>query len=832
MELSPGMQQYMKIKQQHPDCIVLFRMGDFYETFYEDAKTVSRELDIVLTRRGKGEKQAPLAGIPFHALDNYLGKLIRKGHRVAIVEQVEDPKLAKGLVKRDLVRIVTPGTIIESSMLQDSQNNYIACINKERNIIALAAADLSTGEFLTAELNDVQQLKSELGMLAPAELIIPVSLENSEFIASLKGAAIMTSFDDRHFWHEGAWNTLVTHFNVIDTAGFGIERNSPCITTAGALLKYLQETQKTNLGYINKLRKHVTSSFMSLDAATIRNLELLRNSRDGSARATLLEVLDHTVTPMGSRLLKKWIVQPLLDKEKIEQRLEAVDELAKRSLLRDEMQQLLKGMNDIERIISRINFGNANARDLLALKKSLEEVPALKSVLETMNAELLEELSMMQDCMPVVNLIEKAIAEEPPVSLREGNLIKPGFNQELDELRSIAHSGKSWIAQLEAKEKNRTGIKSLKISYNKVFGYYIEITRPNLHLVPPDYMRKQTQVNAERFITPELKEQEDKVLQAEERMIELEYALFMEVSREISKYTEAIQEIAQQVAVLDCLQSFAGIAADCNYAKPEISISFELLLQESRHPVLEKLSDFVANDCMLDEYAFMYIITGPNMAGKSTYMRQVALIVLMAQIGSFVPAAYAKIPIVDKLFTRVGAFDDMSHGQSTFMLEMVETAAILNTATKHSLVIIDELGRGTSTYDGIALAWAIVENIHDTIGAKTLFATHYHQLNKLAEKLQGIRNFSIAVKEEKDEIVFLHKIVAGGTDRSYGIQVAKLAGIPQDVIERSKAIMDRLEMEDEIAGRIHDELKHPGKAQKNKVNPKISQKTLSGLYHE
>lgn len=828
MELTPGMQQYMKIKQQHPDCIVLFRMGDFYETFYHDAKTVSKELDIVLTKRGKGEKQAPLAGIPFHALDNYLGKLIKKGYRVAIVEQVEDPKLAKGLVKRDLVRIVSPGTIIESSMLQEKQNNYIACINKEKNTIALAAADLSTGEFFVSEFSTVQELKAELARLAPAEIVIPISLERSEFIASLHTQAVITSADERYFWHDSAWVAVTQHFNVIDTAGFGIERNSLCINAAGALLSYLKETQKTHLSHINRIRKHTEASSMSLDAATIKNLELLKNARDNSTRASLLEVLDKTITPMGARMLKKWLIAPLQDKEKIEQRLEAVDELLKRSMHRDELQMFLKNINDIERIMSRVNFGSANPRDLIALKRSLQQLPGMRSVLEAMNAELLEEIGAMPDCSQVSEIIDKAIADDPPLSLREGNLIKHGYRSELDELRNIASSGKVWISQLEAKERQRTGIKSLKISYNKVFGYYIEITRPNLHLVPSDYIRKQTQVNAERFITPELKEEEEKVLHAQERQLEIEYVLFIGLLREISQHTELMQEVAKAIALLDCVLSLAQTASENNYTRPELASDFELLLQESRHPVLEKLSDFVANDCLLDENSFMYIITGPNMAGKSTYMRQIALIVVMAHIGSFVPATYAKIPLVDKLFTRVGAFDDMSHGQSTFMLEMLETAGILNTATKHSLILLDELGRGTSTYDGIALAWAIAEYIHEEIGAKTLFATHYHQLNNLAEKFQGIKNMSVAIKDEKDTIVFLHKIVAGGTDKSYGIQVAKLAGIPHDVIERSKVIMNRLEMEDEIAGRIHSELK-PNKPQRKKINPEISQRTLSGI---
>ncbi len=832
MELTPAMQQYMKIKQQYPDCIVLFRMGDFYETFYEDAKTVSKELEIVLTKRGKGEKQAPLAGVPFHALDNYLARLIKKGYKVAIVEQIEDPKFAQGLVKRDLMRIVTPGTVIESSMLSDKQNNYIVCLNKEKNVVALTAADISTATCITTEFDDPAKLKAELTRLNPAEIIIPLSLENSEFICSLQlpETTTVTCYDDRHFWHEQAFEYLKEHFKIQDAAAFGIPRDSLCVTTSGSLFNYLKETQKTDLSYINTIRRYSADNFMSLDAATIRNLELLKNIRENSSKGTLLEALDLTQTAMGSRLLRNWIVQPLLDTSLIEQRLEAVDELMKRSLNREELKALLKDMHDVERIISRINFGTANARDLLALKKSLEKIPALKSELEKLNAELLEEFADVEDCSDVTELIEKSIVEEPPLSLREGNIIRQRFNAELDNLRNIMSSSKNWILEFEAKEKARTGIKSLKISFNRVFGYYIEITKPNLHMVPQDYIRKQTQVNAERFITPALKEQENLVLTAEEKMQELEFALFFEITKTISSFTEQIQRIGQCLAMLDALLSFADVAAEHNYVRPEITTEFELMIQEGRHPVLEQLTDFVANDCLLDENSFMYIITGPNMAGKSTYMRQVALITLMAHLGSFVPASYAKIPLVDKIFIRVGAFDDLTQGQSTFMLEMLETANILNTATERSLIILDELGRGTSTYDGISLAWAIAEWIHDSIAAKTLFATHYHQLNKLAEKYQGIRNFSVAIKEVKEEIVFLHKIVAGGTDKSYGIQVAKLAGIPAEVIERSKVIMNRLEMEDEIADRIHGEFK-PNKEQnkRKRINPTVNQKTLLGL---
>ncbi len=828
MELTPAMQQYIKVKQQNPDCIIFFRMGDFYETFYEDAKVVSKELDIVLTKRGKGDKQAPLAGIPFHALDNYLSKLIKKGYKVAIVEQTEDPKLAKGLVKRDLVRIITPGTVIESSMLNDKQNNYILSLNKEKDKIALSAADISTGEFITTELDNIIKLHAEITRLNPAEIIIPLSLENSEFISSLKlpKSVTITPYDDRHFWNDSALKYLTEHLKVIDVASFGIERNSLFISTSGGLLNYLKSTQKTNLDYINKVKRYSTDNFMSFDSSTIRNLELLKNIRDNSSKGTLLETLDKTITPMGARLIRRWIVQPLLDKELIGQRLEAVDELVKRSLLRDEIKSFLKEIYDIERIISRINFGNANARDLIALKKSLENIPEIKSLLEKMNSELLEELGDIKDCQQIADLIEKSIVEDPPISLREGNIIKQGFNQDLDNIINIISSGKSWITELEAKEKAKTRIRSLKIGFNRVFGYYIEVTKPNLHLVPATYIRKQTQTNAERFITEELKEQESLLLSAEEKVQELEYNLFHEIVREISRYTQDIQKIASNIAILDVLISFSDAASEFNYTKPEVTNDFEILLKDSRHPVIEKFCDFVPNDCLMDENFFMYIITGPNMAGKSTYMRQIALIILMTQIGSFVPASYAKISIVDKIFTRVGAFDDLTLGQSTFMLEMLETANILNNATKNSLIILDELGRGTSTYDGISLAWAVAEFIHNNIGAKTLFATHYHQLNKLSEKLKGVKNFNIAVKETREEIIFLHKIIAGSTDKSYGIQVAKLAGIPSEIIERSKVIMNRLELEDEIAERIHTDFKTGAVEKKKKVSPKIDQKTL------
>jgi DNA mismatch repair protein MutS len=828
MNLSPGMQQYMKVKNEHPDCLVLFRMGDFYETFYEDAKTAAKELNIVLTARGKGEKRAPLAGIPFHAIEPYIAKLIKKGYKVALVEQMEDPRFAKGLVKRDLVRIITPGTVLESSLLNEKQNNYVMSVASEKDEYGIALADISTGEFLTSQFKGNSRLNTEVAKFSPAEIIIPLSMEESELSKELKKSSIVHTFDDRHFWLQKAHSILKDHFEVHSLDGFGCEQLPLSISASGALLSYLKETQKTHLNYINSLHTFSTDEFMMLDSVTQRNLELLKNIRDGTSRGTLLEALDATSTSMGSRLLRKWIVRPLLSADEIQKRLDAVEELFDNIILREELKEQLVNVQDVERLISRVTFGSANARDLVGLKFSLEHVPKLKQLLQSVQSSVLSELRDVSDQKEVVELIQKAIKDEPSAILRDGNLIKKGYSKELDELHEITKSGKSWVSELEGKERQKTGIKSLKIKYNQVFGYFIEVTKANLHLVPPYYVRKQTQVNAERFITDELKEKESMILGAEEKIVNLEYELFLGVIKEVSKKTSEIQDIARKIAQLDCILSLAHVASHNNYAKPKIDTSDSIVIRDGRHPVVERFENcsFVANDCELDTDKKLLIVTGPNMVGKSTWMRQVALIVLMAQVGSFVPARAASIGLVDRIFTRVGAYDDLTMGQSTFMVEMSETANILNNATNKSLIILDELGRGTSTYDGVSLAWAIAEHIHNAIGAKTLFATHYHQLNKLEEKFPGIKNYHITVKDVDDKIVFLRKIERGGTDKSYGIHVAKLAGVPHDVIERSKSIMSMLEMEDEIGARLHNGLKKEKKTKKEAQENQEFQKSL------
>lgn len=811
VKLTPAMKQYMDIKNNHPDCIVMFRMGDFYELFYEDAKTAARELDIVLTSRGKGDSKAPLAGIPYHAIEPYLAKLVKKGYKVAICEQTEDPKKAKGIVKRDLVRIITPGTLIDSTMLDEKNNNYILSIYKEKDVIGVTAAELSTGEFVTTTLSSLDNLKTEITKFNPSEIIIPISLENSEFLENLSSngfSAKFNPYDDRHFWLEKARETLKDHFKVISLEGFGIVEKPSSVNSSGALLSYLKETQKTSLDYINKIRYYDTKNFMSLDSTTIRNLELIKNIRDNSSKGSLISILDNTWTVMGSRLLKRWLLRPLIDSEEINHRLDSVEELKNNLLLRSELKEILRNVQDVERLISRITYGNSNARDLVALRNSLKKIPLIKSLLKDVRSSKLKKINDIdpQECL--YNLLEKAILEDPSAVVREGKMIKRGYNKELDELHAIIKKGKSWILELEEKEKQKTGIKSLKIKFNKIFGYFIEVTKSNLHLVPKEYVRKQTQANSERFITDDLKKQEELVLNAEDKIKELEYRLFLEITRQISENTKSIQKIADAISELDCLLNLASISEEKNYVRPNLNNDYNLILKGSRHPVLEAIEkNYVPNDITLDKENRTIIITGPNMSGKSSIMRQAALITLMSQVGCFVPADKAEISVVDRIFTRVGASDDLYSGQSTFMVEMNETAQILNNATERSLIILDEIGRGTSTYDGISIAWSVAEYIHNYIKAKTMFATHYHQLNKLSEEHKGIKNMNVAVSEENDKIVFLHKLLDGGTDKSYGIQVANLAGLPKKVIEKGKIIMNRLEMEDEIGSRIHKDMK-------------------------
>ncbi|MBW2975137.1 DNA mismatch repair protein MutS [Candidatus Woesearchaeota archaeon] len=824
MNLTPGMHQYMKVKNENPDCIVFFRMGDFYETFYEDAKTVAKELEITLTARGKGEKKAPLAGIPYHSVDPYIARLIKKGYKVAIVEQTEDPKKAKGLVRRDLVRIITPGTVFESLILDEGRNNYILSFVKDKDMYGISFSDISTGEFLGAELNNDQFL-NELKRLMPAEIIFPMSLEGSDLIKTLKdNRYILHPYDERFFYKEKAISSLHDHFQVINLDGFGISSDL-IISSGGALLSYIKDTQMTALPHINKFNQYKLDSFMYLDSSTIRNLEILKNILHQKEDFTLLSLLDKTTTPMGKRLLKRWIINPLIDKEEISKRLDAVDELKNNLLTRSDLKQNLDKIYDIERLICRVSYGNASPKDLVALKLSLSGIPNIKRLLENPESDLLKSISQIPDLEEPRKIIGRAIKDDPNTTIREGNIIRPGYDPRLDELRAITHDTRKYLAELEEKEKTRTGIKSLKIRYNKVFGYYIEVTKANLHLVPQDYIRKQTQVNSERFITEELKEKESRILGAEESIFELEYNLFLEVLDKLKKYINAIQLASKHLAALDCIISFAETAMASNYCKPKFNSEGILHIEDGRHPVIEAFSsvDFIPNSCNLDNINRTMMITGPNLAGKSTYLRQTALICLMAQIGSFVPAGSADLPVIDRIFSRIGAYDDLVSGQSTFMVEMTETANILNNATKDSLIILDEIGRGTSTYDGMSLAWAVAEHIHKHIKAKTLFATHYHHLNRLSDKYDGIRNYNIAVQETDKKIIFLRKIMAGGTDKSYGIEVARLAGIPVSVIEASKKIMNMIEMEDEIGQSLHKDLKTSNPTEKE-VNKKIEVK--------
>ena len=794
------MKQYLEAKRANPDCLIMLRMGDFYEMFYEDAVTASRELGIVLTSRGKAEKKAPLAGVPYHALETYLGRLIKKGYKVAIIEQLEDPKLAKGLVKRGLVRIVTPGTVIESSLLNEKENNYILSLTSLGERFAAALCDLSTGEFFTTTLNSMAHLQNVLARFTPSECIIPESLKvDAELINKIKTqGCFLSGLDDYFFKTEKARETILNHFNTSSLQQFGLEEEKGLVNVAGALLRYLHDTQKNSLTHLKKITVRSNETTMLLDSSTIKNLELAKNIRDGTSRGTLLSVLDKTVTAGGARLMKKWIKEPLLTEDIIAKRLDAVDALHKNVITREEIISLLQDTYDLERLISTINYGNVNPRYLLSLHRSLLQVPPLKEKINILSGELLNQISSMHDLQETADLIGKAVKEDAPITIREGGIIKPGYNEELDQLRNIKNNSKRYLQQLEELERAKTGITTLKIGYTKVFGYFIEVTKKNMHLVPQNYIRKQTTANSERYITEELKAEEEKIFSAEEKISELEYDLFQDLLKKIAEQTVAVQDIAQKLAVLDVLCSLAKVSAENNYVRPKIINQKGICIKKGRHPVVELLEkSFIANDVMLNE-GEMIIITGPNMAGKSTIMRQTALIVLMAQMGCFVPAEETTLGIVDRIFTRVGAYDDLSSGQSTFMVEMQETASILHNATENSLIILDEIGRGTSTFDGVSIAWSVAEYIYNQTKAKTLFATHYHVINKLAEKFSRVKNYNIAVKELNGEVIFLHRLIEGGTDQSHGIHVAKLAGLPYEVIERAKEIQNSLEKDDHM----------------------------------
>ena len=806
-EYSPMMQHYIATKEQYKDCILFYRLGDFYEMFFDDAITASRELELTLTGKDCGqEERAPMCGIPFHAAEVYISRLIGKGYKVAICEQLEDPKQAKGIVKRDVIRVVTPGTVIESNMLDEKKNNYIMSIYKNGLFFGMSVCDISTGDFFSTQIkqsNNFAKLLDEISRYSPAEIVVNdmmfASTEETNKIRE-RFECYISKLDNIEF--ENEYEELIERYNIYSEGrkSDNVEEKVLSVISANGLLNYLQDTQKIKLEHINKINIYSVEKYMSLDLNTRRNLELTEKMRDKSKKGTLLWVLDKTSTSMGGRMLRRWINDPLIDVNEINARLDSVKELKDSPMLKGEVTDTLKKVYDIERLIGKISYGNANGRDLISLKNSLKQIPNLKSVLEKTNSKMLKELySDIDELKDVYELIEKSIVEEPPISVKEGGLIKLGYNEEIDGYKTAATDGKKWIVELEAREKEATGIKNLKVGFNKVFGYYLEVTKSYLSQVPERYIRKQTLAGGERYITEELKELEEKTLGAQEKLIDLEYKVFQEIRKEISSQIQRIQKTANIVSILDVLTSFATVALDLNYVMPIVDNSGEINIKDGRHPVIEKMlpsGSFIENDTYLNkESDRLSIITGPNMAGKSTYMRQVALITLMAQIGSFVPASYAKIGVVDKIFTRVGASDDLSMGQSTFMVEMMEVANILKEATNNSFVILDEIGRGTSTYDGLSIAWAVAEYISnkEKCGAKTLFATHYHELTELEDKLEGVKNYSIAVKEKGEDIIFLRKIIKGGTDESYGIHVAKLAGVPQDVVKNANEILKGLE---------------------------------------
>lgn len=817
-ELTPMMQQYMETKKEYPDCILFYRLGDFYEMFFDDAITASRELEITLTGKNCGlEERAPMCGVPYHAVDGYLNRLVSKGYKVAICEQMEDPATAKGLVKRDVVRIVTPGTNLDTQSLDETKNNYIMCVVYIADRYGLSVADVTTGEYLVTELGDSEKLFDEIYKFMPSELICNEAFYMSgmdlELLKEKLGITIY-SLDAWYFDDAICQRTLKEHFHVNVVEGLGLADYDCGVIAAGALLQYLLETQKRDLSHITKLSVYASGKYMLLDSSTRRNLELCETLREKQKRGSLLWVLDKTKTAMGARTLRKYIEQPLIDRKEIERRLDAVDELKNNAISREEIREYLSPIYDLERLVCKITYQSANPRDLIAFESSLSMLPHIKYILQEMKAPLLHEIYENLDTLEeLCNLIQTAIQDDPPLAMKEGGIIKDGYNEEVDRLRSAKSDGKEWLAKLEADEREKTGIKNLRIRYNKVFGYYLEVTNSFKNLVPDYYTRKQTLANAERYIIPELKELEDTILGAEDRLYALEYQLYCEVRDQIAKEILRIQSTAHAIAQLDTFASMALVAERNQYVRPKINEKGVINIKDGRHPVVEKMIPndmFIANDTYLnDKKNRISIITGPNMAGKSTYMRQTALIVLMAQIGSFVPAASADIGLVDRIFTRVGASDDLASGQSTFMVEMTEVANILRNATNKSLLILDEIGRGTSTFDGLSIAWAVIEHISNSklLGAKTLFATHYHELTELEGKIDNVNNYCIAVKEKGDDIIFLRKIVKGGADKSYGIQVARLAGVPDSVIQRAKEIVEEL-IHADITERIKDIASH------------------------
>ena len=817
-ELTPMMQQYMETKNQYKDCILFYRLGDFYEMFFDDAITASKVLEITLTGKNCGlEERAPMCGVPYHSVEGYLNRLVQNGYKVAICEQVEDPKFAKGIVKREVVRIVTPGTNLNVQALDASKNNYIMCIVYIGDHYGLAIVDVTTGDYFVTELDSERKLLDEIAKYAPSEIICNESLYvsgvNLEDLKNRLGITIY-ALDSWYFDDESCQKILREHFKVASMEGLGLCDYICGMVAAGALLQYLYETQKNSLAHLTRINSYTTGKYMLIDSSSRRNLELCETLREKQKRGSLLWVLDKTKTAMGARMLRSFVEQPLIDKKEIIDRLDAVDELKCDAITREELREYLTPVYDLERLISRITYQSANPRDLISFKSSLQMLPHIKCILSDTKSTLLQKLYEELDTLEeLCELIEVGIQDEPPLAMKEGGIIRAGYNEDVDKLRNAKTEGKTWLAQIEEEEREKTGIKNLRIKFNKVFGYYLEVTNSYKDLVPDYYMRKQTLTNAERYITPQLKELEDMILGAEDKLYALEYELYCQIREKIAAEVIRIQKTAKAIAQIDVYASLAYVAERNNYVRPDINEKGVIDIKNGRHPVVEKMIPndmFIENDTYLDDKKNrISIITGPNMAGKSTYMRQSALIVLLAQIGSFVPAESANIGIVDRIFTRVGASDDLASGQSTFMVEMTEVANILRNATNKSLLILDEIGRGTSTFDGLSIAWAVVEHISNKrlLGAKTLFATHYHELTELEGKLDSVNNYCIAVKEKGDDIVFLRKIVKGGADKSYGIQVAKLAGVPDSVIQRAKEIVNEL-IDADITTRIREVSMH------------------------
>ena len=812
-KLSPMMEQYVATKEKYKDCILFYRLGDFYEMFFDDAILASKELEITLTGKDCGmEERAPMCGIPFHAADTYINQLVKKGYKVAIGEQVEDPKLAKGLVKREVIRIVTPGTNLSSESLEESKNNYLMCISYVGKNYGISVTDLSTGVFKTCQIQQAEKVVDEINKFQPSEVLYQAGVEQVEEIHAVceRLQVSHTEAPDYYFNLETDEETLKRQFHINSIEGLGLKDSPACVASCGALMQYLHETQMSSLSHINHIETYSVDSFMILDSATRRNLELTETLRDKQKRGSLLWVLDKTKTAMGARKLREFVEQPLLYKDAIEKRLDAIEAINKELIVREELREYLNTIYDLERLLTRIALKTANPRDLLAFKTSIQYLPDIYNLLRELPCERINEIYEDYDSLEdLYDLLEQAIVEEPPVSIKEGGIFKQGYRDEIDELRLAKTECKTWLADLESKEREKTGIKGLKIKYNKVFDYYFEVTNSFKSLVPDYFIRKQTLVNAERFTTDELNTLSGKILGAEDKLYALEYDCYVELREKLAAALVRVQKMAGYIAELDALCSLAYVADKNNYVRPSLNTDGVIDIKGGRHPVVEKMlanDSFVENDTYLNNAeSRISIITGPNMAGKSTYMRQTALITLMAQIGSFVPAESANIGLCDRIFTRVGASDDLASGQSTFMIEMNEVANILRNATKDSLLILDEIGRGTSTFDGLSIAWAVVEYIADPniLGAKTLFATHYHELTELEGKLSSVNNFCIAVQEEGDDIVFLRKIIKGGADRSYGIQVARLAGVPEPVLKRAREICNEL-IDSDITTKVKD----------------------------